>query len=90
MFTTTSRHATALLTAILVLTGGAIARGGTAAADPSQDEQFGALLEIVDIPSQANMPSLIATAHTGGSPPWRAPIGNTGLTMARMPRCSPR
>lgn len=63
MFTSTTSHASALLAAVLVLTGGAIAGGGTAVADPSQDEQFGALLEIADIPSQANLPSLIATAH---------------------------
>lgn len=63
MLTSTTRHASALFAAILVLTDGAVARGGTAAAYPSQDEQFGALLEIAGIPSQANMPSLVATAH---------------------------
>ena len=44
MFTTITSQAGALATAIVVLTGGAILRGGAAAADQSQDEQFLALL----------------------------------------------
>jgi len=53
----------ALVTAIVVLTGGAILRSGAAAADPDQDEQFLALLDQEDIPALNNVPSLIVTAH---------------------------
>jgi hypothetical protein len=63
MFTSIANRAGVLLTAMLVLTGGAVARGVPASADPNQDEQFRALLETADIPSQANMTSLIATAR---------------------------
>ena len=63
MSTSIASRACVLVTAVVVLTGGAILRGGAAAADPNQDEQFGALLDEADIPSQANLPSLIATAH---------------------------
>jgi uncharacterized membrane protein YgcG len=47
----------------VVLSGGAIVSGGTAAADPSQDEQFLALLDEEEIPALQNVSSLIATAH---------------------------
>jgi uncharacterized membrane protein YgcG len=63
MFTGITSHAGALVTAIVVLTGGAVLRGGTAAADPNQDEQFLALLDQEEIPALQNVPSLIATAH---------------------------
>jgi hypothetical protein len=53
----------ALVTAIVVLTGGAILRGGAAAADPDQDEQFLALLDEEGIPAIDGVPSLIVTAH---------------------------
>ncbi|BBX95508.1 hypothetical protein MLAC_08020 [Mycobacterium lacus] len=53
----------ALVAAVVVLTGGAILRGGTAAADPNQDEQFLALLNEKEIPAVANVPSVIAAAH---------------------------
>jgi hypothetical protein len=53
----------ALVTAIVVLTAGAILRGGAAAADSNQDEQFLALLDEEDIPALEGVPSLIATAH---------------------------
>jgi Protein of unknown function (DUF732) len=63
MFSGTLHHARALVTAIAVLTGGAILPGGTAAADPSQDDKFLTLLGYEDIPSVDNTASLIATAN---------------------------
>jgi hypothetical protein len=63
MFTGITSHAGTLVTAIVVLTGAAILRGGTAAADPNQDEQFLELLDKEDIPALQNVPSLIATAQ---------------------------
>jgi hypothetical protein len=63
MFTGITSHAGALVTAIVVLTGGAIVRVGAAAADSNQDEQFLALLEKEDIPAQRNVPTLVTTAH---------------------------
>jgi hypothetical protein len=63
MFTSITSHAGALVTAIVVLTGGAILRGGPAAADPDQDEQFLTLLGQQDIPALENESSLIDTAH---------------------------
>ncbi|APT13631.1 MULTISPECIES: DUF732 domain-containing protein [Mycobacterium] len=63
MFTGTTSHAGALVTAIVVLTGAAILSGGAAAADPNQDDQFLALLDKAEIPALKNVPSLIATAH---------------------------
>jgi hypothetical protein len=63
MFPSITGHAGALVTAIVVLSGGAIVCGGTAAADPSQDEQFLALLDEEEIPALQNVSSLIATAH---------------------------
>ncbi len=74
MFTGTTTHAGSLVTAIVVLTGAAILRGGAAAADPNQDDQFLALLNKEDIPALEGVPSLIATAHKicrkldGGTP----------------------
>jgi hypothetical protein len=38
--------------------------GGTAAADPSQDDQFLALLDQEEIPAVENVPSVIAAGHT--------------------------
>ena len=63
MFTGITTHAGSLVTAIVVLTGAAILRGGAAAADPNQDDQFLALLNQEDIPALEGVPSLIATAH---------------------------
>jgi outer membrane biosynthesis protein TonB len=63
MFTRITSLAGALAAATVVLTGGAILRGGEAAADPNQDERFLALLEEADIPALANVPSVIAAAH---------------------------
>ena len=63
MFTGITGHSGALITAIVVLTGAAILRGGAAAADPNQDDQFLALLDKQDISALKNAPSLIATAH---------------------------
>src|SRR5271170_246407 len=63
MFSGIARHARALVTATAVLTGAAILAGGTAAADPSQDDKFLALLFDQDIPPIDNATSLIATAH---------------------------
>ncbi len=40
MFTYLTHHSWALVTGILVRSGAAILRGGAAAADPSQDDQF--------------------------------------------------
>jgi uncharacterized membrane protein YgcG len=63
VFTGITGHGGALVTAIVVLTGAAILRGGAAAADPNQDNQFLALLDQEGIPALENVPSLIATAH---------------------------
>jgi uncharacterized membrane protein YgcG len=62
MFTGTTSHSGALVSAIVVLTGAAILRGGAAAAD-SNDDQFLALLDQEGIPALNGVPSLIATAH---------------------------
>ncbi|ORA19393.1 hypothetical protein BST12_17525, partial [Mycobacterium angelicum] len=59
----TSRAACLLATATMLFTGAAIWRSGPAAADPSQDDQFLALLEQLEIPALRNVPSLIVTAH---------------------------
>jgi Protein of unknown function (DUF732) len=63
MLTGTTSHSGALVTAIVVLTGAAILRGGAAAADSNQDDQFLALLDQEGIPALRGVPSLIATAH---------------------------
>jgi uncharacterized membrane protein YgcG len=63
MFTGITSRSGTLVTAIVVLTGAAILRGGAAAADPNQDDQFLALLDKEDIPALENAPGLIATAH---------------------------
>ena len=62
-FTGTTSHSGALVTTIVVLTGAAILRGGAAAADANQDDQFLALLDEEGIPAVENVPSLIDTAH---------------------------
>jgi Protein of unknown function (DUF732) len=59
----TALPAVALVTAIVVLTGAAIVRGGAAAADSNQDDQFLALLNKEGIPALSGVPTLIATAH---------------------------
>lgn len=63
MFSGHTRIAGAVLTAIAVGTGAAILPGATAAADPSQDDQFLTLLGYEDIPAVDNASSLIDTAH---------------------------
>jgi hypothetical protein len=63
MFTGITTHAGSLVTAIVVLTGAAILRGGAASADPNQDDQFLALLRQEGVPALSGVPSLIATAH---------------------------
>lgn len=63
MFTGTTGHVGALVTAVVALTGAAILRGGAAAADPNQDDQFLALLDQKGIPALSGVPSLIDTAH---------------------------
>jgi hypothetical protein len=63
MFTGITSQVAALVTAIVALTGGAILRGGAAAADPNQDDQFLALLDKEGIPALSGVPSLIDTAH---------------------------
>ncbi|MDD4865922.1 MAG: DUF732 domain-containing protein [Mycobacterium sp.] len=74
MFTHITYHASVLVTAVVVLTGGAAARGAPAAADQNQDDRFLALLEQEQIPALQNVPSLIDTAHRvcrkldGGTP----------------------
>lgn len=60
---TSHGHLGTLATAILVLTGAAILRGGAAAADPNQDDQFLALLDQEGIPALEGVPYLIDTAH---------------------------
>jgi len=63
MFTGITTHAVSVVTAIVVLTGTAILRGGAAAADSNQDDQFLALLDEKGIPALEGVPSLIDTAH---------------------------
>jgi hypothetical protein len=63
MFTGINAHAGYLVTAIVVLTGAAILRGGAASADPNQDDQFLALLSQQGIPALSGIPDLIKTAH---------------------------
>jgi Protein of unknown function (DUF732) len=63
MFTGITTHAGSLVTAIVMLTGAAILRGGAAAANANQDDQFLALLNEEGIPALSGVPSLIATAH---------------------------
>jgi hypothetical protein len=63
MFTGTTSHSCALVTAIVMLSGTAILRGGAAAADSNQDDQFLALLDQEGIPALDGVPSLIDTAH---------------------------
>jgi Protein of unknown function (DUF732) len=60
---TDTTHAGSQVTAIVVLTAAAILRGGAAAADPNQDDQFLALLDKEGIPALTGVPSLIDTAH---------------------------
>jgi hypothetical protein len=63
MFTGTTSHSGALISAIAVLTGAAILRGAAAAADSNQDDQFLALLDKEGIPAVQGVPSLIEEAH---------------------------
>jgi hypothetical protein len=75
MFTGITTHAGSLITAIAVLTGAAIVRGGAASADANQDDQFLALLSQQGVPAISGVPDLIKTAHKvcgeldGGVPP---------------------
>jgi hypothetical protein len=62
MFTGTT-HASYPVTTFVVLTGAAILGGGAASADPSQDDQFLALLSQQGIPALSGIPDLIKTAH---------------------------
>ncbi|MGZ4527199.1 MAG: DUF732 domain-containing protein, partial [Mycobacterium sp.] len=59
----TTSHASALVAAVVVLTGVVMLPHGAAAADPNPDDQFVALLDQKGIPALENVPSLIATAH---------------------------
>jgi hypothetical protein len=63
MFTGITRHAGALVTAVVVLTGATILSCGAAVADPNQDDQFLALLDQEEIPAVKNVPSVIAAGH---------------------------
>jgi hypothetical protein len=63
MFTGIPTQASYLVTAVAVLTGGAILRGGAASADSSQDDHFLALLNQQGIPAISGVPDLIRTAH---------------------------
>ncbi|ORW97159.1 hypothetical protein AWB92_04695 [Mycobacterium sp. IEC1808] len=63
MFTGPTGRSGALITAVAVLTGAAIVRGGAAIADPSQDDRFLALLDQQGIPALRGVPSLIETGH---------------------------
>src|SRR5271166_6294278 len=63
MLTGITTHAGSLVTGIVVLTGATILRGGAAAADSNQDDQFLALLNQEGIPALSGVPNLIATAH---------------------------
>jgi hypothetical protein len=52
-----------ILVSAPVLLTAAIVYGGTAGADPDQDERFLALLDEEQIPAADNVPGLIARAH---------------------------
>lgn len=56
-------HTGSRVTAIVALTGAAILQGGTASADPNQDDQFLALLNQQGVPAISGVPDLIKTAH---------------------------
>jgi hypothetical protein len=63
MFSGPIRNARAQVAVLALLAGVAILPGGTAAADPSQDDKFLTLLGYEDIPAIDNATSLIDTAH---------------------------
>jgi Protein of unknown function (DUF732) len=63
MFTGITTHAGSLITAVMLLTGAAVLRGGAASADSSQDDQFLALLSQQGVPAISGVPELIKTAH---------------------------
>jgi hypothetical protein len=63
MFTGITSYTGALVTAVGILTGAATMGGGAVAADPSQDDQFLALLDKEEIPAVENVPSVIAAGH---------------------------
>src|ERR1700756_2203566 len=63
MFTGITTHAGYLVTAIVVLTGGAILCGDAASADPNQDDHFLALLSQQGVPAISGVQDLIKTAH---------------------------
>lgn len=63
MFSSIPSRTGAVLTAVAALTSGSILRGGVAAGDPNQDEQFLSLLDQEGIPAIENVPGLINTAH---------------------------
>src|SRR5260370_11684648 len=63
MITGPASRAGAMATATVILIGAAILRGSTAAADPSQDDQFLASLDQHGIPALENPPSVIDLAH---------------------------
>ncbi|AYE99452.1 DUF732 domain-containing protein (plasmid) [Mycobacterium paragordonae] len=97
MSTRITTHVGALVTALAVITGTAILRGGAAAADPDQDDQFLALLEKQEIPAVANPPRVINAAHKvclkldGGTPvdeiveALRSDAYNMDPTLHRFP-----
>ncbi|MDP7728944.1 DUF732 domain-containing protein [Mycobacterium sp. TY813] len=55
--------ARSFIAAVSLLNGAAIVCAGTASADPSQDEQFLALLDQKGVSALSGVPALIATAH---------------------------
>src|SRR5271154_677199 len=63
MFSGIIRYPCAMVTAIAVLTAAAALPGGTAVADPNQDQKFFDLLGQKEIPPVDNATSLITTAH---------------------------
>jgi len=63
MFTRITVAAGSLLTTVSLLNAGAIVLAGAASADPSQDDQFLALLDQKGVSALSGVPALIATAH---------------------------
>lgn len=61
--TGTISHAGVLATAIVLLSGAAVLRGGAASADSNEDDHFLALLDQEGIPALEGVPSLVDTAH---------------------------
>lgn len=97
MFSGIIRYSCAVVTAIAVLSATAALPGGTAVADPNQDQKFFDLLGQKDIPPVDNATSLITSAHhicsklDGGMPVGELVdlIRNNGFNENPLTRLNP-